>query len=93
MFRKKGEKRNIKQKKKKYKGYETKDKVESYQTNNTRSFKHPEGRNTQQYRTHFLSELVEYNALDNETVHAGSADALKTHLKRNSKRPEECPAV
>ena len=76
------EKRNIKPKQ--YKGYETKNIVEKYQTNNSRSFKIPEGRNTQQYKnSFFVRTVVEWNTLDNETVHAGSVDAFKARLKRN----------
>ena len=76
-------KRNIKPKQ--YKDFETKNIVEKYQTNNDRSFKIPEGRNTQQYKnSFFVRTVVEWNALDNEIVHAGSVDIFKARLKRNS---------
>ena len=58
--------------------------VEKYQTQNDRHFKIPEGRHTQQYKnSFFVRTVVEWNALDNETVNAGSVDAFKARLKRN----------
>ena len=68
----------------KFKGYETKNMVEKYQTTNDRHFKIPEGRHTQQYKnSFFVRTVVEWNALDNKTVNAGSVDAFKARLKRN----------
>ena len=59
-------------------------KVDKYQTKNDRHFKIPEGRNTQQYKnSFFVRTVVEWNALNNETVNDGSVGAFKARLKRN----------
>ena len=48
-----------------------------------RCFKIPEDRNTQQYNnSFFVRTVVEWNAMDNEKLNAGSVDAFNARLKK-----------
>ena len=59
--------------------------IDRFQTNNTKPFKIPEAKNSEQYKNSFFVRTVaEWNTLDNEAVHAGSVDAFKAHLKKNN---------
>ena len=70
----------------KFKGYETKNMVEKYQTKNDRLLKFQKEDTLNNTRTHFLLEQWLSGmlwTLDNETVNAGPVDAFKARLKRN----------
>ena len=76
-------KRNIKGNPK-YKDYVHDNKVEKYETTNTRPFKIPESRNSQQYKhSFFVQTICDWNRLDNSIVNAESVDIFKTQLKKN----------
>ena len=59
--------------------------VEQYVTNNTRSFKTPSNKGTDQYKfSFFLRTIPEWNGLANHIVTAGSLDIFKTRLSSDS---------
>ena len=68
--------------------------ADSFQTNNTKPFKIPEAKNSEQYKNCFFEITVaEWNTLDNEAVHAGFVDAFKAQHKKNISKDWECPPL
>ena len=67
-----------------FKDYVHDNKVEKYETTNTRPFKIPEAKNSPQYKhSFFVRTICDWDRQDNSIVNAESVDIFKTQLKKN----------
>ena len=64
-------------------GHVTQNPVDKYETNNSRPFKIPEARNSNQYKNYFFVRTIqEWNRLDNSVVIAESVNCFKARLRK-----------